>query len=279
MNRKCFPSGRNSGQPAPSVPDSLSWPNTTGCGLPPAAGTRHNGSAERPSNRITPSELQLPSAPFGASQIVVGGPPAMSTFFSTPPDMNPRKRLSGDQNGRSTPSVPGNARASSASSARTQMSRLPSPSAANAMCRPSGDTTGGLGFCVPGGESNGKRTTAGGSGARFAQATPNPAARRTATAHAAHAAPSRVRRRPVTTAGRPTLNPPCPTHWSSAATSRAVCHRSSGSLARQRDTIRSSAGGVSGTSSSMGRGLVASTAAMMLDEVLPSNARWPVSSS
>jgi hypothetical protein len=43
--------------------------------------------------------------------------------------------------------------------------------------------------------------------------------------------------------------------------------------------MRSSAGGVSGTSSSIGRGLVARFAAMTLDEVFPSNARWPVSSS
>ena len=54
-----------------------------------------------------------PSAPFGASQIVCGGPPAMSTFFSLPPAKNARNRLSGDQNGRSTPSVPGSGRASS----------------------------------------------------------------------------------------------------------------------------------------------------------------------
>ena len=43
--------------------------------------------------------------------------------------------------------------------------------------------------------------------------------------------------------------------------------------------MRSSAGGVSGTSSSIGRGFVASTAAITLDAVFPSNARCPVSSS
>ena len=42
---------------------------------------------------------------------------------------------------------------------------------------------------------------------------------------------------------------------------------------------RSSAGGVSGTSSSIGFGVMASTEAMMLDALLPSKARWPVISS
>ena len=83
----------------------------------------------------------------------------------------------------------------------------------------------------------------------------------------------------VTTAGSPTCEPPVDTHCSSAATSRAVCHRSSGSFAMQRDTIRLSAVGVSGTNSAIGRGVVASTAAITLDDVLPSKARCPVSNS
>ena len=95
--------------------------------------------------------------------------------------MNAMKRLSGDQNGRMTPSVPASGRASSESSGRIQIRRLPSPSAANAMCRPLGDTTGGLAFCVFGGEINGKRMTGGGSGARRIQATRKPAAVRAAS--------------------------------------------------------------------------------------------------
>ena len=156
-------------------PPACRSPNTSSCLTPPpVAATRHSGSAARPSNRITPSGLQLPSAPYGASQIVCGGPPAISTFFSLPPAMNPRKRLSGDQNGRMTPSVPASGRASSESSGRIQIRRLPSPSAANAMCRPLGDTTGGLAFCAFGGEISGNRTTGAGSGARRIQATAKP---------------------------------------------------------------------------------------------------------
>jgi hypothetical protein len=43
--------------------------------------------------------------------------------------------------------------------------------------------------------------------------------------------------------------------------------------------MRSSAGGVSGSSSSSGRGFVARIAAITLDGVCPSNGRWPVSNS
>ena len=57
---------------------------------------------------MTPSELQLPSAPVGASQIFCAGPPVTSIFFSFPSEKNQRNRLSGDQKGRVVPSVPGN---------------------------------------------------------------------------------------------------------------------------------------------------------------------------
>ena len=44
-----------------------------------------------------------------AAQIVRAGPPVTSTFFSSPSpgEKNPMKRLSGDQNGETAPSVPG----------------------------------------------------------------------------------------------------------------------------------------------------------------------------
>ena len=45
---------------------------------PPLAGTRMIGSFVRPSNRITPSALHVPSDPRGLSQIVCAGPPATS---------------------------------------------------------------------------------------------------------------------------------------------------------------------------------------------------------
>jgi hypothetical protein len=49
---------------------------------------------------MTPSSLQAPSAPVGASQITCAGPPLTGIFFSLPPATKPRKRLSGDQKGR-----------------------------------------------------------------------------------------------------------------------------------------------------------------------------------
>ncbi len=64
------------------------------------------GSFPVPSKRMTPSELQLPSAPVGASQIFCAGPPVTSIFFNFPSAKNARNRLSGDQKGRVVPSVP-----------------------------------------------------------------------------------------------------------------------------------------------------------------------------
>src|SRR5450759_587721 len=86
------------------------------------------GSLALPSKRITPSGLQEPSEPLGASQIFCGGPPETSTFFSFPSAKNPRNRLSGDQKGRVVPSVPARGCAASALSARTQMRLFPDES-------------------------------------------------------------------------------------------------------------------------------------------------------
>ena len=229
---------------------------------------------------MTPSGLQEPSEPVGVSQMVCGGPPATSTFRSFPAPLNATWRLSGDQNRRTAPSVPGSGWASSASIGRTHTWVAPCLSVAmNATVRPSGAISGDVGLLSPSGTGIANFTSCGGSGARFVHATANPIAASAATPHAAHATSSRVLRRTATMAGRPTREPPFAIHWSSAMMSRAVCQRSSGSLARQRDTSRSRAGGVSGMSCSSGFGVVASTDAMTLDAVLPSNARCPVSSS
>ncbi len=77
-----------------------------------------------------PCELQLPSAPVGASQIFCAGPPVTSIFFNFPSAMKPRNRLSGDQNGRPVPSVPFSGCAVKAFSARIQIRVLPSVSVA-----------------------------------------------------------------------------------------------------------------------------------------------------
>ena len=67
--------------------------------------------------------------------------------------------------------------------------------------------------------------------------------------------------------------------WSCSPTSRAVCHRSSGSLARQVRTTRSSAGGLIGESDEIGAG-----SSFMIDEIseacdAPVNAFRPVAIS
>src|SRR5437868_6435738 len=102
------------------------------------------GSAGPPSKRITPSFPHEPSAPVVASQIVCGGAPETSTFFSFPSATKATWRLSGDQNGRyDAPSVPGAGRGSRDSSARIQICDLPlAPVAENATSFPSGEILG-----------------------------------------------------------------------------------------------------------------------------------------
>ena len=75
-----------------------------------------------------------------------------------------------------------------------------------------------------------------------AQAAPRPAA----AAATAQASFSRLLRRAATGAGTPACEPPSAIHCSCSFTSCAVWKRSSGSLARQVSTTRSSAGGVIG---------------------------------
>src|SRR5262249_25015822 len=142
MYRKCRPSGRNTGHPLAVMPLAASLGTLTFV-RPPAAGTSQIGSLPRPSKRMTPSELHEPSDPVAVSQIVCGGPPVMSTFFNFPPPVNATILLSGDQNRRTAPSVPGSGCGSRTSSGRTQTCDLPSRSVAtNAILRPSGETSG-----------------------------------------------------------------------------------------------------------------------------------------
>jgi hypothetical protein len=60
---------------------------------------------------MTSSRFQEPLRPPAASEIVSGGPPETSTFFSFPSAKNARERLSGDQKGKVASSVPGIGRA------------------------------------------------------------------------------------------------------------------------------------------------------------------------
>ena len=99
---------------------------------PPEAGTRRNPSGAP--KRMTPSRLQAPPTEplpsVGASHTTSGAPPAMSTRFSFPPAMNAIDLLSGDQNGKLAPSVPGSERAVSESSGRSHNVGWAEPAAA-----------------------------------------------------------------------------------------------------------------------------------------------------
>ena len=193
----------------------LGSPGTFGFATPPAgrhapdriAVLRRRRGSRRPGST-------MPSEPVGASQIVCGGPPAMSTFLQLAgPPMNAIVRLSGAQNGaRARRRCPAATAARATSSARTQICRLPSASVAmNTMLRPSGETSGDVGFVEALGQSAARsRTTGGGSGARRTHATAKPSRReRRQRARAPTRCRSRVLRFTVTTAGRPTFDPPC----------------------------------------------------------------------
>src|SRR6267378_6751068 len=95
-------------------------------------------------NRITPPGPHAPPRPKGASQTANAEPPLRSVVFNLPPAKKPSDRLSGDQNGKVAPSVPGSRCASGAFIGRTQTVFLPSgPVATKAIHPPSGDNTGG----------------------------------------------------------------------------------------------------------------------------------------
>src|SRR5262245_62968773 len=78
------------------------------------------------------------------SQMVCGGPPAMSTRLRKfGGAQNPSERLSGDQNRQFAPSVPVSGRETIESSGRIQILLTPSAAAVIASNRPSGEIAGG----------------------------------------------------------------------------------------------------------------------------------------
>src|SRR5215831_17042562 len=91
----------------------------------------------------------------------------------------------------------------------------------------------------------------------------NPRRAIAAIANASQASLSRLLRRPITEAGAATpACDPSAIHFSSAATSCADCHRSSGSFAREIRTARSRAGG------DIGRIVeIAGGSSVMIDEI------------
>jgi hypothetical protein len=202
--------------------------------------------------------------------------------LSFPFAKNPRNRLSGDQKGNEAPSVPVSGWADTPASGRTHSMFAPEEVATKAMRRPSGESAIGpapnakLDFS---GGSKDDRTTRGGSLRRRKIKAVAAAAASAATGTSAHASFSRLLRFAATGAGSPTAEPPSAIHWSWSLTSCAVWNRSSGSLARQVFTTRSSAGGVIGWIEEMASGCVWMIAAMSDAWLLPENAFLPVAVS
>ena len=128
------------------------------------------------------------------------------------------------------------------------------------------------------GDSSESRTTR--ASARGRKST-RPKAARAATAAAAaisQAVRSRLRRLKATGAATPAAEPPA-IHWSSLAMSCALCHLSSGSLARQTLTTRSRAGGVIGWIVEIAGGSEDMMEEIRLAWLLPENAFLPVAIS
>ncbi len=221
---------------------------TSGFATPPAAGTRRIGSLPRPSNRMTPSDSTSRPCRWRIADRLRADPPAISTFFSLPPAMKASAGCRATRTADRTPSVPGS---------EPRLERVeradPDEPLAIGVGRGKCDVPAvgrdlrRLGFVSPSGvgSENARRRRLG--------RTPHPrdgkadrregrqreGAPRQSFADAAPPVTMRRQARRAIRPARPTaVRPP---------TSRAVCQRSSGSFARQRDTIRSSAGGVSGS--------------------------------
>jgi hypothetical protein len=214
-------------------------------------------------------------------------PPFSSTVFNLPPAEKPSERPSGDQKGAAAPSVPGIAVASLALSDRVHSFINPFLSmAVNANFVSSGEITTGP---EPKPKAR-KRVSRGGGtnantgptvelrGCRYAQRAT--AAARVANKHINdHANFSRFFRRVATGVGTPACDPPSAIHFNCSWTSWTFWKRSSGSLARQVFTTRSSAGGDIGWMVETGGGSRSNTAAITLAVVLPPKARLPVAIS
>src|SRR5262245_30613194 len=289
--RKCRPSGSRRGnrhlRPAPDI--------VIRDGSPPRALRRQIPSPF--AARIVPSGAHEPPSPLsnaGASRR--GVPPATSTAIRLVCVKNASVRLSDDQNGYRAAAVPGSGRASGPSIDRNHNTVPPVLLAENAIHRPSGDTASGgttrpaefpgvlpspAGWSPSGGGAIENLTTgveapSGGRADRRTPAVTNPPTMRPATSAAAIAGLEIDLASAV--AATATVDADLMAR-SSRATSRMLCHRSSGSLARHVRTSRSSAAGASGCSVVIDGGSPARIAAIRLASVLPTNAFWPVASS
>ncbi len=118
-----------------------------------------------------------------------------------------------------------------------------------------------------------------GSRGRARSSTARASAVIVAAAAAAHARRTRLLCGASTGACGPMADPPSAIHFSSLPMSWALCHRSSGSLARQVLTIRSKAGGAIGETWVMGSGWLDMIAEISDAWLVPENAFLPVAIS
>src|SRR4051794_12148200 len=106
VNRKCLPSGRTDGQACVISPFSA-LSVVSGANVPPVSGIRIRGDLAVAGATIVPSGSHArPGA--DTSRRKTGGPPAGLTFISFQYASYVMKRPSGDQDGLTPPSVPGN---------------------------------------------------------------------------------------------------------------------------------------------------------------------------
>src|SRR4029077_21045794 len=77
----------------------------TGAAVPPPGVRRRIGLFTALAKRMVPSAPQAPCAISGTLQITSGIPPDRRIFFNLPPAQKPTNCESGDQKGRSAPSV------------------------------------------------------------------------------------------------------------------------------------------------------------------------------
>ncbi len=234
---------------------------------------------------MTPSRFQDPPRPSVTGASLKTGPPLASIFRRKRLAKKPMKRPSGDQNGRSAPSVPASGRAGPDSfSARTQSRFGSSPLwAVKTRREPSGEISTGpakisvFTSSVPsGGRIDAWIAGAAGS-PRFRRSAASPAA--TSARAPATSQPARAPRpRGATRASTAGLEPSA-IQRSCLPTSPALCQRSSGSFARQVLTIRSRTAGEEGSTVETGGGSVCRIAPIRDAWLAPENALLPVAIS
>src|SRR5688572_13432659 len=242
---------------------------------PPAWDTLHSGPPDPPPqlpNTMSPFRFHAPDrfAPLGRLATVSGGPPVVSTLLTLLSTvMKPTYRLSGDQKGVTAPSVPGRRLHSTVSKSR---SHNPSCAvAANTSLRPSGDTDRSSYGVTFSGTGVSNRLSELGAAGRNIQ---TPIASAIVAISAATPCHTRTDRAGIDDGGESAA-----IHFRACLTSRADCHRFSGSFSRQVLTTSARPRGVRGCISSSGRGSSLRIDATRAACVLPVNGRVPAINS